>query len=79
MSRRLVPVLAWALSALSLFGLAVIWWQDHLLRQASRPDLAPLGTEVVAPALAAVSAATVGAVLGQPPAPPPGGLAAAGP
>jgi len=63
MSRRLVALLAWALWALSLFGLAVIWWQDHLLRQASRPDLAPLGTEVVAPVLAAVSAATVGAVL----------------
>jgi signal transduction histidine kinase len=63
MSRRLVALLAWALWALSLFGLAVIWWLDHLLRQAGRPDLAPLGTDVVAPALAAVSAATVGAVL----------------
>ena len=63
MSRRLVVLLAWALWALSLFGLAVIWWQDHLLRQAGRPDLAPLGGDVVAPALAAVSAATVGAVL----------------
>jgi two-component system, NarL family, sensor kinase len=63
MSRRLVVLLAWALWALSLFSLAMIWWQDHLLRQAGRPDLAPLGAAVVAPTLAAVSAATVGAVL----------------
>jgi hypothetical protein len=41
----------------------VNWWQDRLLRQAGRPDLAPLGAGVVAPILAAVSAATVGAVL----------------
>jgi two-component system NarL family sensor kinase len=63
MSRRLVVLLAWALWAMSLFSLAVIWWLDHLLRQAGRPDLAPLRTDVVAPTLAAVSAATVGAVL----------------
>jgi hypothetical protein len=55
--------LAWALWALVVLSLALNWWQDRLLRQAGRPDLAPLGAGVVAPILAAVSAATVGAVL----------------
>jgi hypothetical protein len=59
--RRLVVLLAWALWALVMLSLAVIWWQDHLLRRPG-PDLAPLGASV-APVLAAVSAATVGAVL----------------
>jgi two-component system, NarL family, sensor kinase len=54
-------LLAWALWALVMLSLAVIWWQDHLLRRPG-PDLAPLGASV-APVLAAVSAATVGAVL----------------
>ena len=44
-------------------GLGVIWWLDHLFREAGRSDLAPLGAGVAAPVLAAVSAATVGAVL----------------
>ena len=44
-------------------GLGVIWWLDHLFREAGRADLAPLGAGVAAPVLAAVSAATVGAVL----------------
>jgi hypothetical protein len=55
--------LAWALWALVVLSLALNWWQDRLLRQAGRPDLAPVGAGVVAPILAAVSAATVGAVL----------------
>jgi hypothetical protein len=55
--------LAWVLWALAIGILGVNWWQDHLLRQAGRPDLAPLGGGVLAPILAAVSAATVGAVL----------------
>ncbi|HEX8133800.1 MAG TPA: hypothetical protein VF880_10275, partial [Actinomycetes bacterium] len=55
--------LAWALWALVVLSLALNWWQDRLLRQAGRPDLAPLGGGVVAPILAAVSAGTVGAVL----------------
>jgi hypothetical protein len=55
--------LAWALWALVMLSLGLNWWQDHLLRQAGRPDLAPLGAGIVAPVLAAVSAATVGAVL----------------
>jgi hypothetical protein len=55
--------LAWVLWALGMLSLAVIWRLDHLLRQADRPDLAPLGAGVAAPVLASVSAATVGAVL----------------
>src|SRR6266516_929572 len=50
--------------ALAMFGLPVIAWLDHLSRQAGRPDLAQLGgASVLAPVLATVSAATVGAVL----------------
>jgi hypothetical protein len=55
--------LAWALWGLAMAGLAMIWWLDRLLRQLGRVDLAPLGAGVAAPVLAAVSAATVGAVL----------------
>jgi hypothetical protein len=55
--------LAWGLWGLAMAGLGVIWWLDHLFREAGRADLAPLGAEVAAPVLAAVSAATVGAVL----------------
>jgi hypothetical protein len=63
--RRWWPgVLAWALWALAMLGLPVTAWLDHLSRQAGRPDLAQLsGGSVVAPVLALVSAATVGAVL----------------
>jgi hypothetical protein len=53
----------------------VIWRLDQLLRQAGRVDLAPLGAGVAAPVLAAVSAATVGAVLAsRRPRPPVGWL-----
>jgi len=55
--------LAWGLWGLAMAGLGVIWWLDHLLREAGRADRAPLGAGVAAPVLAAVSAATVGAVL----------------
>jgi hypothetical protein len=48
---------------LVMLGLGLNWWQDHLLRQAGRSDLAPLGAGIVALVLAVVSAATVGAVL----------------
>jgi hypothetical protein len=54
---------AWALWALAMLSLAAIWWLDHLLRQTGRPDRAPLGAEVVAPVLAAVSAGTIGAAI----------------
>jgi hypothetical protein len=62
-------VVAWALWALAILGLPVVWWLDHLSRQAGRPDLAQLdlaqlsGGSVVAPVLGLVSAATAGAVL----------------
>jgi hypothetical protein len=49
--------------ALAMGGLPVIGWLDHLLRQAGRPDLAPLTPDAVAYVLGLVSAATVGAVL----------------
>jgi hypothetical protein len=61
--RRWPAALAWALWALAMLSLGLNWWQDHLLRQAGRPDLAPLGAGVIGLVLASVSAATVGAVL----------------
>jgi hypothetical protein len=62
-TRRWPAGLAWALWALTMLSLGLNWWQDHLLRQAGRPDLAPLGAGVIGLVLASVSAATVGAVL----------------
>jgi hypothetical protein len=57
-------VAAWTLWALTMLGIAVIAWLDQLSRRAGRPDLAQLTLgSVVGPVLAAVSAATVGAVL----------------
>jgi hypothetical protein len=67
--RRWPGVVAWALWTLTMLGLPVVAWLDHLSRQAGRPDLAQLnlaqlnGGSVVGPVLAGVSAATVGAVL----------------
>jgi hypothetical protein len=55
-------VAAWTLWALAMLGLAAIAVFDHLLRQAGRPDLTQLAAF---PAVALVSAATVGAVLGS--------------
>jgi hypothetical protein len=62
-ARRWPAALAWALWALAMLSLGLNWWQDHLLRRAGRPDLAPLGAGVIGLVLASVSAATVGAVL----------------
>jgi len=57
---------AWSLWALVVLSIAVMAWPDHLLRQAGRPELAPLGTSDAAPyVLGVVSAATVGALLGS--------------
>jgi hypothetical protein len=57
-------VAAWALWTLTMLGLPVIAWLDHLSRQAGRPELAQLTlSSVVGPVLAAVSATTAGAVL----------------
>jgi hypothetical protein len=63
-ARRWPAALAWALWALTMLGIPVIAWLDHLSRQAGRPDLAQLTLGAfVGPVLACVSAATVGAVL----------------
>jgi len=63
MSRRLVVLLAWALWALTMLTIAAALWLDHLQRQASGLDVAPLDGSFIAVGLAAVSAATVGAVV----------------
>jgi hypothetical protein len=50
--------------ALTMLGIPVIAWLDQLSRQAGPPELAQLTLgAAVGPVLAAVSAATVGAVL----------------
>ena len=55
---------AWVLWALTMLSIAAIAWLDQLSRQAGRPELAQLTPgSVVGPVLAAVSAATAGAVL----------------
>jgi predicted phage tail protein len=57
-------VAAWVLWALPMLAILVIAWLDQLSRQAGRPDLAQLTLgAAVGPVLAAVSAATTGAVL----------------
>jgi hypothetical protein len=56
-------VLAWAMWGLAMLGLAATVWFDHLLRQAGRPELVQLNTGGVTLVLAAVSAATSGAIL----------------
>jgi hypothetical protein len=48
---------------LTMLGLAAVPWMDRLLRQAGRPDLIQFAQGGWLPSLAAVSAATVGAVL----------------
>jgi hypothetical protein len=62
-SKRLVALLAWALWALTTFTWAAAAWLDHLLRQAGRPDLVQLAPAISPLILAAMSAATVGAVV----------------
>jgi hypothetical protein len=58
--------LAWAVWALTMLGLAAGAWLDHLLRQAGSPETAWLLQASSVPLLvAAVSAATVGALLGS--------------
>jgi hypothetical protein len=56
-------VLAWALWALAMLGIAAVFWFDHLLRQAGRADLVLLNASTVGWLLAMVTAPTVGAVL----------------
>jgi hypothetical protein len=55
--------LAWALWALVMLGLAATVWLDRLLRQAGLPELTWSQAGGVSYGVAAVSAATVGAVL----------------
>jgi hypothetical protein len=55
--------LAWALWVLTLLGLATAAWLDQLLRKAGRPELSWLGAGTAASVVAAVTAATVGAVV----------------
>jgi hypothetical protein len=56
-------VAAWSLWALAMLGIPVLGWLDHLLRQAGRPELAPLTPDAAAYLVGVVSAITVGAVL----------------
>jgi two-component system NarL family sensor kinase len=62
--RRRVVLLAWMLWALTMLAMLAVPWLYHLERQAAGLDFAlPDARGVVAPLLASVSAATVGAVL----------------
>jgi hypothetical protein len=64
--RRWSGVLAWALWALAMLGLAVAAWLDHLQRQAGSSEMAWLLQPASVPLLvAALSSATVGALLGS--------------
>jgi hypothetical protein len=64
--RRWSGVVAWAVWALTMLGLAVAAWLDDLQRQAGSPETAWLLQPASIPLLvAAVSAATVGALLGS--------------
>jgi UDP-N-acetylmuramyl pentapeptide phosphotransferase/UDP-N-acetylglucosamine-1-phosphate transferase len=62
-TRRRPAVLAWALWALALLGVATIPWFDHLLRQVGRPELTQLHAITLPSVAAALIAVTVGAVL----------------
>jgi hypothetical protein len=60
---RWTAELAWAGWVLTLLGLLATAWLDRLLRQAGLPELTALPASSTPLVLAAVSAATVGAVL----------------
>ncbi len=60
---RWAPGLAWLLWTLTLSGLAAVFWFDSLLRQAGGSDVDRLHAAASPVVLAAVSAATVGAVV----------------
>ena len=60
---RWPALLAWGLWALALLALPVVFWLDHLLRQAGRPELVILGASGVPYVLSGLSAATIGVVL----------------
>jgi hypothetical protein len=56
-------LLAWTVWLLALLGLAAVAWFDHLQRQAGNSDVVTLDASSVPYLVAALSAATVGAVL----------------
>ena len=56
-------VLAWSGWTLTMLILAAVGVSDQFLRDMGRPDLVQMDVETLPPTLAAVSAATVGAVL----------------
>jgi hypothetical protein len=61
---RWAPGLAWLLWTLTLAGpLAAVFWFDHLLRQAGSSEVDRLNADAYPVLVAAVSAATVGAVV----------------
>jgi hypothetical protein len=60
---RWPALLAWGLWALALLALPVLFWLDHLLRQAGRPELVILVASSIPYVLSGLSAATIGAVL----------------
>jgi hypothetical protein len=62
-TQRWSSALVWGLLALAVPGLAVVVWFDHLLRQAGRLDLSPLGSDDYSYVLTVVSAVAVGALL----------------
>jgi hypothetical protein len=62
-SRRWPATLAWTVWALTLGGLAGTLWVDRLMGRAGRADMAALTAIGIPLAVAALSAATVGAVL----------------
>jgi hypothetical protein len=62
-ARRWTAGPAWAIWVLTLLGLVATAWLDHLLRQAGAPELAALAVSSIPLMVAALSAATVGAVL----------------
>jgi hypothetical protein len=62
-ARRWTAGLAWAAWLLTLLGLLATAWLDRLLRQAGAPELAALAVSSIPLVVAALSAATVGAVL----------------
>jgi hypothetical protein len=64
--RRWPGVLAWGVWALTVLGLAAAAWLNQLQRQAGSPETAWLRQPASVPLLvAAVSAATVGALVGS--------------
>jgi hypothetical protein len=62
-TRRWPVGLVWAGPVLTVLGLAATVWLDRLLRRAGLPELASLPASSIPTVVAAVSAATVGAVL----------------